>query len=117
MIAFNTYYIPLGEHDVLVSDYTVVEKKYRRNGLSELLLGEILADHPWIKKIRLEKSIVGTNKDEAEAAVLKGKCKEAILLSPAYKKFAFFGFTEIKDATCDKDEGVTFTVTKPKKKK
>ncbi|MGZ3721646.1 MAG: hypothetical protein ACXVA9_01865 [Bdellovibrionales bacterium] len=120
-IAYYVYKIPTYDHGLLISDNMWVSPSYREMGLSELMLAEILAAHPWVDRIRVDDLFSSDAREESpnevifERAYKKMSCKDAIRETPAFKIFERFGFSKFVDAECDDPTGIHFTLTKSKK--
>lgn len=113
-----------------VSRYDV-KKKYRKNGLSELLLAEVLAANPEVDEISISQ-LQDTNLKVFDKAVDSMSLKEAIRETPVYKICKSLGFSKIVKAENRKSTftkmwidgkkyfmvddygGVYFTVARPK---
>jgi GNAT superfamily N-acetyltransferase len=111
---------------------TFVKPSYRNKGLSELLIAEILAANPEVDRIHIE-SLVDTNSELFERAYKKMGLKDSIRETYAYRRYARFGFSKIKDAEYKErklypmsangkqynmileEGGVSFTLKRPKK--
>jgi len=84
-----------------------VEEEFRRRGLSEAMMAEILRRNPLVDRIETD-SLVATNGKVLKKALKKGySCKDAIRATPAYQMRKRLGFGKLKSFSC---EDVTFTV-------
>ena len=80
---------------------TFTEENLRNKGFSELLLSEILARHPDVRRIHVS-DLVGTNLKIFEGARETMKKKAAIRETYAYKQYSKFGFTKLKNIEISK---------------
>jgi len=79
-------------------NHAFVKKKFRRKGLSELMLGEILAHFFETETLKVE--LREENLRVFAEAYRTMKWKDAIRETYAYKRYARFGFTKISAADC-----------------
>lgn len=92
-IAYSSYRSIKGK--TLEVEMTWVREDFREMGLSKLLFSEILAQHPEIRRIHVS-DLVDTNLELFEKARETLGKKKSLRTLPLYRKYAAFGFTEIK---------------------
>jgi hypothetical protein len=96
--------------EILTIGMVEVAEPYRRLGVTELLMGDVLKSLPQVT--RIDTILLGTNSDILRQALDEKKpCTEALKLTPAYRARARFGFTEISSSDCGMIPG--FSVVRP----
>lgn len=86
-------YLLFNEGRRLKVDYVVVAKEFRRNGISEALLAQVLRENPQITEI--EALLDQTNGEVIKQKIAEGYgLHDAILASPEGRMNARFGFTK-----------------------